>query len=101
MYFVAHSSSFQAWIFVVIVRTLFSAVMHCVATGTLGVFLGYAKFKKRIWKVLFALTGLIIAMIIHSAWNSFISFESTAWVGFAFMTVTILIFIFVFNFSIS
>jgi RsiW-degrading membrane proteinase PrsW (M82 family) len=101
MYFIAHSSSFQAWIFVVIIRTLFSAVMHCVATGTLGAFLGYAKFKKRIWKVIFALTGLIIAMVIHSVWNSFISFESFAWVGFAFMAVTIIIFIFVFNFSIS
>jgi len=101
MYFVANSNSIGTWIFVVIVRTLFSAVMHCVATGTLGAFFGYAKFKKRKRRVLFALTGLIIAMIIHSAWNSFISFESTAWIGFAFMAITILIFIIVFNFSIS
>ncbi len=55
MYFIANSSSMGTWIFVVIVRTLFSAVMHCVATGTLGAFLGYAKFKKGFGKVYFAL----------------------------------------------
>ena len=101
MYFIANSSSVGTWIFVVIVRTLFSAIMHCVATGTLGAFLGYAKFKKRIWKVLCAVTGLVVAIIIHSAWNSFISFESTAWIGFVFMVITIFIFIIVFNLSIS
>lgn len=101
MYFIANSSSVGTWIFVVIVRTLFSAVMHCVATGTLGAFLGYGKFKKRIWKGLLAITGLIIAIIIHSAWNSFIGFESTAWIGFVSMIITICIFIIVFNLSIS
>lgn len=101
LYFIANSSSVGTWIFVVIVRTLFSAVMHCVATATLGAFLGYAKFKRSIWKVLFAAAGLIIAVIIHSAWNSFISFESTAWIGFIFMTISITIFIIVFNLSIS
>lgn len=101
MYFIANSSTVRTWIFIVIVRTLFSAVMHCVATGTLGAFLGYSKFKKRNWEVLFALTGLIIAIIIHSAWNSFISFESTAWMGFVFMIMSISIFIIVFNLSIS
>ncbi|HAB54207.1 MAG TPA: hypothetical protein DCE80_18840 [Ignavibacteriales bacterium] len=101
MYFIANSSSVNTWIFVVIVRTLFSAVMHCVATGTLGAFLGYAKFNKKVWKRFFALVGLIIAIIIHSAWNSFISFESTAWLGFIFMIITICIFMLVFNLSIS
>lgn len=101
LYFIANSSSIGTWIFVVIVRTLFSAVMHCVATGTLGAFLGYAKFKRRLWKVLYAAAGLVIAIIIHSAWNSFISFESTAWIGFVFMIISISIFIIVFNLSIS
>jgi protease PrsW len=101
MYFIANSSSIATWLFIVIVRTLFSAVMHCVATGTLGAFLGYAKFKKGFGKVFFALSGLLMAMIIHSAWNSFISFESTAWIGFVFMVTTIIIFIIVFNLSIA
>ncbi len=101
MYFIANSISMGTWILVVIIRTLFSAVMHCVATGTLGAFLGYAKFKKGFGKIYFTLLGLLTAMIIHSAWNSFIIFESTAWMGFAFMISTIIIFIIVFSLSIA
>lgn len=101
MYFIANINSMGTWLLVVIVRTLFSAVMHCVATGTLGAFLGYAKFKKGFRKVYFAFLGLLLAMLIHSAWNSFISFESTAWMGFLFMISTIIIFIIVFSLSIA
>jgi c-di-AMP phosphodiesterase-like protein len=75
--------------------------MHCVTTGTFGAFLGYAKFKKGVRKLLFALSGLFIAIIIHSAWNSFVSFESTAWIGLLFMAITILIFILVFTLSVT
>jgi protease PrsW len=101
MYFITNSGSVGTWLFIVIVRTLFSAVMHCVATGTLGAFLGYSKFRRGLTKVAFALLGLLIAIIIHSAWNSIISFESIAWLGFVFMTMTIIIFIIVFNFLIA
>lgn len=100
-YFLANSGSFNTLIFIVVIRTLFSAVMHCVATGILGAFLGYAKFKNMSWKILFGLAGLLIAIIIHSAWNSFVSFESTEWVGLVFMIVTIMIFILVFSISVS
>jgi c-di-AMP phosphodiesterase-like protein len=75
--------------------------MHCVTTGTFGAFLGYAKFKKGVRKLLFALSGLFIAIFIHSAWNSFVSFESTAWIGLLFMAITILIFILVFTLSVT
>jgi RsiW-degrading membrane proteinase PrsW (M82 family) len=101
LYFVANSSIIETWILIVVVRTLFSSVMHCVATGTLGAFLGYAKFKKRNWRITYAIIGLILAIFIHSAWNSFISFNSTAWIGFVFMAITVIVFIIVFNFSIS
>lgn len=100
MYFVSNTGSIQTWIFVVIIRTLFSAVMHCTSTGTLGAFLGFSKFKSRKWKYIFAFIGLSTSIIIHSAWNSFISFNSTAWIGIIFMILTISIFIIVFNLSI-
>lgn len=101
LYFISNCNSPTSWIYVVIIRTLFSAVMHCIATATFGAFLGFAKFKKRFMKILFAIVGLLIAMIIHSAWNSFVSFESTVMLGLIFMTITILIFILVFTLSIS
>ena len=100
MYFIANSSSAGTWLFIVMVRTLFSAVMHCVATGTLGVFLAYAKYKKMNQKIIFGLLGLIIAMLIHAAWNTFVSLESTAWIGVVFMISAIFVFILVFILSV-
>jgi RsiW-degrading membrane proteinase PrsW (M82 family) len=100
MYFVASSDSTQTWILVVIVRTLFSAVMHCVATGTLGAFLAYSKYKSRISKFGLSILGLLAAIIIHSTWNTFISMGNLAWIGFLFMLFTISLFIILFNFSV-
>lgn len=99
-YFLFYSQSFNDWLSIVIIRTLFSGVMHCVSTGTLGAFLGYAKFKPRIIKMTFPVLGLAIAMFIHFLWNLSVSFNSTAILGFLFMTVTIAIFITVFSISL-
>jgi len=101
LYFVSASSSITNWIALVIVRSLFSAVMHCVSTATLGAFLGSAKFKPTNKKILYAFTGLLIAMLIHSIWNSAVSFEQTAYLGFLFMFASVMIFIFVYSVSIK
>ncbi len=99
-YFIFYSQSFNDWLSIVIIRTLFSGVMHCVSTGTLGAFLGYAKFKPRIIKITFPLIGLAAAMFIHFMWNLSVSFNSTAILGFLFMIITITIFITVFSISL-
>ncbi len=101
LYFILYGTTIQDWIAIVIVRTLFSAVMHCVSTATFGAFLGYAKFKSKFFKVTFPVIGLLLAMIIHSAWNFSVSFQSTAPLGFLFLFITILIFILVFALSIQ
>ncbi|MBZ0199533.1 MAG: PrsW family intramembrane metalloprotease [Ignavibacteriaceae bacterium] len=100
LYFISYGSSIEQWVTLVIVRTLFSAVMHCVSTATLGAFIGYAKFKKRIIKYTFPFIGLFIAMFIHFSWNFSVSSESTAFIGFFFMFCTIAIFITVFSASV-
>ncbi len=99
-YFVFYSHSFHDWLSIVIIRTLFSGVMHCVSTGTLGAFIGYAKFKRGVIKMTFPLIGLGIAMFIHFLWNLSVSFDSTAMLGFFFMIITIAIFITVFSISL-
>ena len=99
-YFVFYSHSFNDWLSIVIIRTLFSGVMHCVSTGTLGAFLGYAKFKPRYIKITFPLYGLGIAMFIHFLWNLSVSFESTTFLGFLFMIFTIAVYITVFSISL-
>lgn len=99
-YFLFYSQSFSGWLTIVIIRTLFSGVMHCVSTGTLGAFLGYAKFKPRIVKFTLPIVGLGAAMFIHFLWNLSVSFESTAILGFLFMIFTIAVFITVFSISL-
>lgn len=100
MYFISYGTTIPDWIAIVVVRTLFTAVMHCVATATFGAFLGYAKFKSKFYRIVFPLTGILLAIVIHSAWNFSVSFQSTAPLGFLFMFITIIIFILVFSLSI-
>jgi len=93
LYFVSYGDSIANWIMLVIIRSLFSAVMHCVSTATLGALLGMAKFKTSPKKIFYAFIGLLIAMLIHSIWNSSLSYDRTAPIGFLFMIVSIIIFI--------
>jgi Ca2+/Na+ antiporter len=101
LYFITYQSSMSAWVTMVVVRTLFSGVMHCVATATLGAFLGYAKFKNIFYKMTFPFIGLAAAIFIHFMWNYSITFESSELLGFLFMIATILIFILVFSISLQ
>ena len=100
LYFIAYGHNLQEWLTIVIIRTLFSAVMHCVATATFGAFIGYAKFKGIVYKVTFPVIGLAIAMFIHFAWNFSVSFQSTALLGFVFMFFTVIIFAITFSVSV-
>jgi RsiW-degrading membrane proteinase PrsW (M82 family) len=101
LYFIANTGSFNTWVMLVIIRTLFTSVMHCVSTATLGAFLGYAKFKNLYFKLTFPFLGLASAIFIHFAWNLMITYEKTEPLGFIFMLITILIFIVVFSLSVS
>lgn len=101
LYFVTYGESLANWIMLVIVRSLFSGVMHCVSTATLGSFLGMAKFKSPSKKILYTFIGLLIAMIIHSIWNSSLSYDRTAPIGFLFMMFSIVIFISTYMISIK
>lgn len=101
LYFITYQSTMSAWVTMVVVRTLFSGVMHCVSTATLGAFLGYAKFKNLFYKMTFPFIGLAAAIFIHFMWNYSITFDSTELLGFLFMIATILIFILVFSLSLQ
>ncbi len=100
LYFISYGTTFSGWITMVIIRTMFSAVMHCISTATYGAFLGYAKFRSYPYRIILPLAGLSIAMFIHFAWNFSVSFESTAPIGFIFMIFTIAVFIVVFSTSV-
>jgi len=101
LYFITYGDTLVNWIMIVIIRTLFSAVMHCVATATFGAFLAYSRFRKSSVKAFYVFTGIFIAIFIHLAWNLSVSFEQTTFLGFLFMIFTIAIFIIIFSISIS
>lgn len=100
LYFISNMDNISDWISIIIVRTLFSGVMHMVATATLGAFLGLSKFIILPLRILLGLLGLAIAMLIHSLWNLFVSFDATVLLGFIFMIITVSIFIIVFKFAL-
>ena len=88
LYFISFGHTFSSWLAIVFVRTFYSAIMHCISTGLLGAFLGFAKFyanKKKIY----TFEGLFIAVFIHSLWNYSLGFS------FVFMFSSLLIIIFI------
>jgi len=99
-YFTSYGSTPTDWLFIVIIRTGFSAVMHCISTATFGAFLGLTKFSLSKVKSIFPVIGLILAMFIHFMWNASVSFPNTFLYGFLFMIVLIIVFFTIFRLSI-
>jgi protease PrsW len=87
LYFISYGTDLQSWFMLVVIRTLFSAVMHCMSQATLGGFIGYAKFKPAIFKVFLYPAGIFIAMFLHFTWNLTVSFGETTLIGMAFMII--------------
>lgn len=100
-YFVTNDSNPFTWFTIVIIRTFFTAAMHCVSTATFGAFLGYAKFKGWGFKITFPIIGYLVAVFIHSAWNFSVSFSSTSLIGFLFLTGSVIIFLSAFSLSLK
>jgi hypothetical protein len=100
-YFISFGNSVPSWLMLVIIRSLFSGVMHCVSTATLGAFLGYAKFKTSSQKFFYGFLGLVIAILIHAIWNFSLNFSKIAPLGFLFLFISIIIFIVTFSVSLK
>jgi len=101
LYFISYSSSIEQWISVVLIRTFFSAVMHCIATASLGAFLSYAKLKAGLYRYLLPPAGLTTAIVIHLVWNFSVSSLYTAVFGIIFIVFSLMVFSAVFALSIS
>ena len=101
LYFTVYDANFSEWISVVFIRSLFSAVMHAIATAAVGAILAKIKFSSKKGNNNLIATGLLIAIAIHSLWNLSMSFKYTFIFGIFFMVLTILSFIFLFKYSIK
>jgi RsiW-degrading membrane proteinase PrsW (M82 family) len=100
LYFITYAENISGWIYLVIIRTFFSAVMHCIATGTFGAFLGFAKFKRTSIKIPLIISGLLLAIFMHFIWNYSIITKYYAPLGFVFMGISIILFCAIFISSV-
>jgi RsiW-degrading membrane proteinase PrsW (M82 family) len=101
LYFLSNIDNVADWLSIVIVRTLFSGVLHLVSSATLGAFLGLSKFMNKPVRLFLGAIGLSLAMLIHSLWNLFVSFDETVFLGFLFMIASVTVFVMVFKLSLS
>ncbi len=94
MYFavVAVEGSVGPWVGVVVVRTLFTAMMHACATSVVGAIVGYAKFRPFRQGLVLVPLGLLAAMAIHAAWNGPLALEAVAHTGGALTLVAYVVF---------
>jgi RsiW-degrading membrane proteinase PrsW (M82 family) len=68
----------EAWQLVVILRSLFTALMHCAASAAFGAILGRFRYRSGAQQWLLApLLGLLVAMSLHAAFNSALVFSVT------------------------
>lgn len=100
LYFISFGHTVGNWLMLVIIRTLFSAVMHCISTATFGVFIAYSKFKSVGYKIGLPIVGFLLAVMVHSIWNASVSFSGTTLIGFVFIIISIALTFILFQFSL-
>jgi RsiW-degrading membrane proteinase PrsW (M82 family) len=100
-YFLSFGDTFESWLYLVIVRSLFSAVMHCIATATFGAFLAIYKFSKHPIRNILPFSGMLLAMLIHLLWNASVSIDGNYFYGLLFMILLIIIFIMTIKLSVN
>jgi RsiW-degrading membrane proteinase PrsW (M82 family) len=53
-------------------RFIGATLLHVVCSGTIGVFFGFAFYKSKLARRLYAFLGILIAIVLHTLFNSFI-----------------------------
>lgn len=101
MYFLNFNENVFQWASMVFIRSVFSAVMHGIATATFGAFLAKWKFTNSRIKNIYPFIGLSLAMFFHFLWNFSVTFQFTFGFGILFMIFLIIIFLILFKQSIN
>jgi protease PrsW len=69
LYFLNATGDIDMLLSLIVVRSIFSAVMHACSTAAFGAIIGYAKFDTKRKKGWIISSGLLLAMLIHFVWN--------------------------------
>lgn len=100
IYFLTYGTTLDLLVALVILRSLSSAIMHCISTATFGAVLGFTKFFTIIKKIIFMIMAIVISIFIHFIWNLSVSSSETFLYGFIFMTFLIIFFMILFSYSL-
>lgn len=101
LYFISNTDNFGDWMMIVVIRTFFSGVMHCISTGMFGAALGFAKFRPFVVRAVALPIGLILSISIHMGWNYSVTALQSVSAGVLFLIFCIFLFIFVFRVSLN
>lgn len=101
MYFINFNENLFQWASMVFIRSVFSAVMHGIATATLGAFLAKTKFTNSALKSIYPFIGFALAVFFHFLWNFSVLSQFTFGFGILFMIFLIVIFLILFKQSIN
>jgi RsiW-degrading membrane proteinase PrsW (M82 family) len=99
-YYMAYGKTADSLVYLIIMRSVFSAVMHLVATASFGAFLSFYKFGWRLLSPFYILTALLLPIGIHSIWNYEVSRGSIFPGGLLFIGFIFLAFAVVFSLSL-
>jgi RsiW-degrading membrane proteinase PrsW (M82 family) len=94
MYFssVGATGDMDAYVGTVVIRTLYSAMMHAAASSCVGASLGFAKFRGWGARLTLPVLGLGVAMGIHALWNGLLTAEEFVNAGGAVAAINFLAF---------
>ena len=101
LYFFMFSDSFYNFLPLFIMRTSFSAVMHCFSTATIGGIMSLSKYSSDLKLIFSTILALLIAMFIHFTWNFSVILDSTYTIGIVFMIIVYFLFFLTYFFSIK
>jgi len=64
-----NASTVGSWAVRIMERTLYTVIMHAMATGVVGMTFGYTKFRRPILRWPLRVGGLLLAIALHAYWN--------------------------------
>lgn len=100
-YFIRYTESINELIDLALIRNIFAVGIHFSTSAILGSALAFSKFKPCKSKLAYFITGLFLAVSIHSIFNQTILSDDTHSAALIFSTVTLVLIYFLMNFSLN
>jgi RsiW-degrading membrane proteinase PrsW (M82 family) len=101
LYFLTASQNIEQLLYLIIIRSILSAVMHACSTAAFGAFIGYAKFHSKQGRKWLIPLGLITAMFIHFFWNYSVTIGNIFIIGALFIVSAVAVIFILFQISLS